>query len=376
MKMLFSALIVAAIVAPVWGADEKWLEQAVFTKRLNDDKSAAEPTEAFGPADTVHLSLELKGRPKKGVVRAKFLFRDEIINEAKVDLSKESLPDDPGVNVFVAFSLKPKEPFPVSAQYRVETMLDTIPLGTFRFRVDPPADAIASRIEKTVLVKEMPEDLAEAGDAAAFASDDVVILAGVADLGKLSWLQAEWFINGRRTDEATQTLAYEENKQASVFHFKHRPEGGWKPGRHEVALLLNGKEVARKLFSVRAAADVTAPEAGKTMPVLRKATLHRDNGHGRAAEPVDAFTRQDRILHFVCDLENAVAGASGQITWSIIEADGGLKDIVMARAPLTARIANRLAGRFTAARELPKGKYRVEITVQNRELASREFEVR
>jgi hypothetical protein len=53
-----------------------------------------------------------------------------------------------------------------------------------------------------------------------------------------------------------------------------------------------------------------------------------------------------------------------------------LKDIVMARAPLSARTANRLAGRFTASRNLPKGRYKVEITFEKKTLASREFEVK
>ena len=69
-------------------------------------------------------------------------------------------------------------------------------------------------------------------------------------------------------------------------------------------------------------------------------------------------------------------GATGEITWTLLEADGGLKDIVMARAPLSTRTANRFAGRFNASRELPKGRYRVEITCGKKPLASREFEVK
>jgi hypothetical protein len=360
----------------VFGADSRLLAKATFARALNADKSPAEVAEGFAPEDVVHLSLELKERPTRGVVTAKFFFRDELINEGRVDLAGRGTPDGAGGPIHVAFSLKPKEPFPVSEQYRVEAMLDETPLGTFRFRIDPPADATPSRVERVVLVKEIPEKIADAGDVVSLAPDEPAILAGVIDAGRLSWLQAEWFINGKRDDGTTQTLAYDENREDANFHFRYLPKGGWKPGRHEAVLLLNGREIARKGFSVRAPIDLNAAEAAMPAPALKSATLHRDDGSGRAGEAVEFFLRGDRILHFICDLENIVTGATGEITWSLVEAEGGLKDIVMARAPLSARTANRLAGRFTASRELPKGRYKVEITSGKKSLASREFEVR
>ncbi|MGI8602882.1 MAG: hypothetical protein ACR2OZ_07760 [Verrucomicrobiales bacterium] len=376
MRQAVFALVTLVGLFPVSAADNEWLANASFCQKLNEDKSPAVPTDGFGTGDTVRLSLELKQHPKKGLVTARFYFRDEVINEARVDLEKQAPPVDANAKLFIAFSLKPKDPFPVSDQYRVEAMLDNHPLGTFRFRIEPPEGATRTELKKVVLVKSMPEDLADAEDESAFGGEDAAILAGIADVGKLSWLQAEWFVNGRRDEAATQTQSSSENKTGAVFQFKHRPAGGWKPGRHEVALVLDGKEVARKQFSVRAPADAGEAEAAMAVPVLKAATLHRDDGAGRAGDAVDSFSPADRVLHFVCDLENTVKGAAGEITWTIVEAEGGLRDIVMARAPLSTRIANRLAGRFTASRTLPKGRYRVEVTCLKKPLARRDFEVK
>ena len=312
--------------------------------------------------------------PKKGRVVARFYFRDDLINEAKVDLASapsESDDDD----LFVGFTLKPKEAFPVSDQYRVEASLDDKPVGVFSYRIDPPEGAIAARLDHVALVRKLPADSTDGRDVSVFAFDESVVLAGVADVGKQGWLQAEWYLNGRCDNSATQVLTYQDNRKESSFRFTYRPDSGWKAGRHEVVLLINGREAARKVFSVRMPGEAGSPaDAGAVL--VKRAALHRDNGHGRPADPViDAFTTNDRILHFVCDLENLITGANGQITWTLVRADGGLKDIVMARAPLSATATNHLAGKFTASRELPKGRYNVEITSQGKKLVSKDFEV-
>ena len=168
----------------LFGADGRLLSKAAFAKSLNADKSPAETAEGFAPEDVVHLSLELKERPARGVVSAKFYFRDELINEGRVDLARRRSSDAAEGPVHVAFSLKPKEPLPVSEQYRVEAMLDDSPMGTFRFRVDPPADAAPSRVERVVLAKEIPDQFADADDAVSFAPDETAILAGLIDAGR------------------------------------------------------------------------------------------------------------------------------------------------------------------------------------------------
>lgn len=359
--------VLGGLAAGLLQAEDSPLAQAVFTRELRADGSPGDITTLFAPTEAVHLSLEFKKRPAGGIVSARFFFREEVINEASVDLGRQVL-EEGDEGLYVSFTLKPKEPFPVGELYRVETRLDEQPLGVHRFEVAAPRDAIGSRVVRSVLSTGPVEDLTRARDVATLAPADTAVLSGTGDFGRQSWLQAEWRVAGEVDEDASRILSFEENKPGTPFEFQFRPEGGWPEGDHEVGLFLNGREVARKKFAVKAA---VSPEA----PVLRSA-LHRDDGEGRPGPEVEGFSVEDRILHFVCELREGMAPAEGEITWRIVEAEGGLSDVEMGRAPLRVREAERLAGRFTAARELPRGKYRVTITSGGKVLAEQEFSIR
>ena len=349
------------------------VQTATFARGLNDDQSPTGPAEAYQGSDSVHLSLELRGHPTKGTIRARFLLRNAVISEASVDLAKDAASAPAEGNTFVGFSLKPKGRLPVSDNYRCEATIDGKPLGTYTFRVRPPDGAAAARAEKIVLARQRPTDFSTAQDETTFAEDDAVVLCGQADVGELSWLQAEWLTDGAVDPAATRTIGFNENREDAPFAFEYRPENGWKPGKHEAVLILNGTEVARKPFTVR----MWDPKAaGPPVFTLRKIELRRDDGNGKPGETVEAFSKRDKVLHVVCDLEKPLADIAGKIVWRIVSAEGGYTDVVMAEAPIAAHHSDRLAGRFTANRELPSGRYKVEIVVGEKAQASQEFEVR
>ena len=104
----------------------------------------------------INVSLQFAGHPKKGKVVARFYFRDDLINEAKVDLAAAPAESDDD-DLFVGFTpLKPKTS--VSDQYRVEASLDDKTVGVFptgsnrrRARLQPsrprgPGQKIAGRL--------------------------------------------------------------------------------------------------------------------------------------------------------------------------------------------------------------------------------------
>ncbi len=355
-------------------AEPQVVERAVFAKSLKDDRSAAEETASFRPGDTVNLSIELKGRPK-GTLAARFFFREEMISQTKVDLAAETAGEPEGARAHVAFSLKPREPFPVGDLYHVVVLRDGQEEGRYLFRIDPPEGAIPSKLEKVALTKAKAEDWAAAVDEVAVAADDTVWIGGSGDFGTGSWLEATWITNGEPVKGGVQSLTWSENKKAAKYEFQRRPEGGWKAGRHEVVLRLDGAEVARKLFSVRAATGTPGAAAVGAPPVLRKAALHRDEKGSPGGETA-SFSPSDRIFHFVCDLEATVPSAAGEVVWTLVTAEGGLKNVAMARSPFSVKSANRLTGRFVAARELPAGSYRVEMTLGGRVFATRDFQVK
>src|SRR5205085_1738284 len=102
----------------------------------------------FAPSETVCLSLKFKGRPSKGSVGVKFYLADHLITEARVDLStvNSGVVFSIGQSTFAGFTLKPTKPFPVSDKYRADATFDGQPIGSYKFKVVPPADAIASKI--------------------------------------------------------------------------------------------------------------------------------------------------------------------------------------------------------------------------------------
>ena len=124
------------------------LEEAVFAKALTKDNEPEKPSNDFAPSETICLSLKLKGRPKTGIVMAKFYFEDELISDAKVDVStvNSGVLFSVGESTFVGFSLKHPKAFPVGSKYRAETFFNDKPLGTYKFSIVPAGADASSKI--------------------------------------------------------------------------------------------------------------------------------------------------------------------------------------------------------------------------------------
>ena len=225
--------------------------EAVFAKGLTENQAPDKPCVDYAPAETICLSLRFRDRPKKGIVSAKFYMEDHLIDETKADLAtlNGGVVFSIGESTYVGFSLKPNNPFPINAKYRVETFFDGNPIGTYPFKVVPPTDAIPSKITETALAKNVDESSAPVGPTTEFASDQKVWIAMRGDIGSGTGIEVNWYVNGQLDPAGTKSLTAKKNIPDTRFYFSYIPAGGWKPGKNEAVVTMNGNEAGRYSFT-------------------------------------------------------------------------------------------------------------------------------
>lgn len=352
-------------------AAEGDLKRATYCHGFGEHNEPKDTTDFFNQDETVFLSVELKGRPKSGVVLAKFMFRDDLIAEAKVDVAtvNKGVIFSFGEDTFVSFDLKPKQPLPVGACYRAEVTIDDKPLGQFPFRIAAPKDAIPSKFLSGTLAKGADEQRKAVDETHDFAGTDKVFLVGTGNLGLASWLEATWKVNGKVDDAGTRSFTMEENKENVPFTFSFIPAGGWPAGTHEVSLQLDGQEVAHEKFTVK----VGAPMAGATKLDIVSAQLFQDDGKGEAGKEVQAFTTNDNELHARWNLKTEALVKGVQFAWVLVE---GEKEQVLVTADVEAGVNDQITTSLSAKKGLPVGKYRIDLVQDGKVLDSKPFEVK
>jgi hypothetical protein len=372
--LFVAGVINLALAAAAFGAEDSPLKRATFCHGLEENQSPKGEAKSFTETETVYLSVELKGRPKAGVVSAKFMFRDSLIAEGKVDVAtaNKGVLFSLGQSTFAGFNLTHASPLPVGDCYAAVVSFDGKALGTFPFRIAPPKEAIPSKIKSVTLARSVDKNRKPVDETREFSPQDDVILAGVGDLGLSSWIEATWTVGGKVDDAGTRSLTMQENKADVPFTFTFHPAGDWPAGIHEVALQLDGKEVAREKFTVKAGAAMAA--AGSKLEVT-SCHLLRDDGNGEAGKEVEAFETSDIILHARWKLKARAQAKDIQFVWILVEA-AGEKNQTIATADLNAGLNDSLTTTLTTKKGLPAGKYRVELMQDGRLLDSKAFEVK
>ena len=239
------------VVQPTTAAAGLEILEATFAHGLGEQMQPIDPGSEFSPSDSVNLSLRIKGRPKEGVITARFFWYDAPITEASVDLAdaNSGLLFSFGEDTYVGFSLTPSEPFPLSDQYSAQVFFNDQPVGVYSFSIVPPADAIPSTVSAVTLAQGATDNYDPITPTTTFSSDMEVFLVGEGDLGIATWLQADLYINGEPFEEGTRSLTLEENIPGAGFVFSFLPEGGWPEGEHFVVLTMNDREVGRYTFT-------------------------------------------------------------------------------------------------------------------------------
>jgi len=225
---------------------------AVFAQGLNEDMQPENPGADFSPDETVYLSVKIKGRPKKGVVSAQFYWRDNAIATADVDLSdiNSGVLFSVGEDTYAGYTLTHEQNFPISDHYHVTVLVNDQAVGDYTFHVIPPADAIPTQISNVTLARGTDADYNPVDPTTTFAPDDTVYLVGRGDLGLDTWLQADWYVDGKLDDAGTRSLTLQENASDTGFAFSYLPANGWPVGEHSVVLTMNDEEVGRYAFTV------------------------------------------------------------------------------------------------------------------------------
>lgn len=235
--------------------DEVNVVEAVFAKKLSENMEPEEkaPGNAFTPEETIALSLKLAGRPKKGIVEATYFWGEDKIDSAKIDLSdiNGGVVISVGENTFLGFTLAPSKPWPISKKYRIDVTLNDKPLDTYSYKVVAEDGAPAANVNEAVLAGGADESFKAIDVATEFKPDKEIYLVGNADFSKGSWLRSEWYVDGKLDAAGTTLLGpVEEDKESTGFSMYYLPKGGWPMGDHEVALIMNDKEIERYRFTI------------------------------------------------------------------------------------------------------------------------------
>ncbi|NOX60572.1 MAG: hypothetical protein GXP42_01275 [Chloroflexi bacterium] len=120
--------------------------EATFAHGFDDEMGPIDPGNEFKPDETIYLSIKLKGNPKEGVVSARFMYGDQEIAEASVDIAEaraeQGLIFAIGGDTQVGFTLTPDEAFPPGDEYVAKVYLNGKPAGTYAFKVVGEAAAL------------------------------------------------------------------------------------------------------------------------------------------------------------------------------------------------------------------------------------------
>lgn len=243
-------LVSLSIPAAVFAGVE--VVSATYARGMTESYQPVDPTVSFLRGETIYLCLEFRGQSLKGVISARFMFGDDEIAMARTDFSgTENADPSSDLNTTVGFTLRQVEKFPVGTGYRADVFHDGAYLGSWFFRIDPPAGSLPSFVRSAALTRAIDDDFQPTERTTLFAPADTVYITGVGDTGLDSWLQAEWIVSGVLDEEGTRNLTMLEDSADNGFTFYYCPEGGWPLGEHAVILKLNGQVVCRLPFSVR-----------------------------------------------------------------------------------------------------------------------------
>lgn len=235
--------------------DKVEIVEATFAGGIDEKEGEAiDPRSEFAQGEDIYLLIKFKGRPREGIIKTVYYFRDNKITETSVDLSdiNEGMIFSFGQFTFAYFKLTLEGVSPIGEGYRAEVFCDEELLDTYEFSLLSPEGAIESVVNpvSVSLSKNVDANFNPVTPSNNFFANETVYLVGRGDLGTGSWIEANWYVLGEFDKAGTKFLTAKENTQNSGFAFHYLPEGGWPTGEHYVALIMNGKEIIRYTFTV------------------------------------------------------------------------------------------------------------------------------
>lgn len=248
---LLSSLVLTACA----GGAQQGIEiaEVVFAKQLSENYEPVNPTTTFYPDETVYVSVQVPGRPDEGVLGARFLYNGQLIADTSVDFAdvNSDLLFSVGQDTLAGFTLTHDDPLYISPLYSVELFVDGVSVGAHPFTVIPPADAIPTVVEGVIFAAGITDAIEPVDAKDVFAPSEAVHLIGRGDFGRLSFLQADWYVSGEeQIEDCTAGVQVEENLPDDRFYFSCELESGWPAGTHSVVLTIDDEIVTEEFFSV------------------------------------------------------------------------------------------------------------------------------
>ena len=243
----------AETVQATGGIDGVEIAEVVFAKSLSENMEPVDTTATYDPSEQVNVSVRINGRPKEGVLSAKFMYLDSLIAETSNDLAlvNSEVIFSVGENTFAGFYLTHEEPLYISPNYRVDIFINDKPAGEYTYSVIPPTDAIKTVVSRTELAKGVTDLIDPVEPTTVFAPVDSVYFIGNGDFGRLSWLQTDWIVEGDQlVEDCSQLIMVDKNLPQDRFYFICTIEGGWPTGTHKVILTVDDVVITEVTFTV------------------------------------------------------------------------------------------------------------------------------
>ncbi len=254
-KTLLFAAFAVILLSACSGASQQGIEIAdvVFAKDLSDSYQPIDPTTTFYPEEPVNVSIQVPGRPKEGMLDARFLYMDQLIAETSVDFADVNgdLLFSVGENTFAGFTLTHDDPLYISPLYSVELLVDGNSAGTYQYSVIPPTDAIPTVVRETVFATGVTDTIDPVDPKEVFSPSDTVHYIGAGDFGRMSYIQADWYLNGEELiGDCSAGVPVDQNLPDDRFYFSCALDNGWTPGTHKVVLTIDDEVAKEEFFTV------------------------------------------------------------------------------------------------------------------------------
>jgi hypothetical protein len=236
------------------GSDKIDIAEVVFTKNLDKKLEPVDATTEFTPTEPIRVSIRINGHPNKGILGGKFFFKDKLIADISIDLSKGNSGQFfyVGDNTYTGFYFPHTDPLYISPNYHLDLIINGTAAGNYPYSIIPPADSIKTMIKRTEFAKGLTALMDPIEQTTIFAPSDNVFFIGNGDFGKYSWLQADWIIGENQlVPGCSKVFILEKDLIQDRFYFSCSIKDGWPVGTHMVRLTVDDVIVTDATFTIQ-----------------------------------------------------------------------------------------------------------------------------
>lgn len=210
-------------------------------------------TEFRADETTVWARITIRGRPRAGTITIRWMWRELQLATADVALADVNggVLFSFGQDTYIKSYLTTRQLY-IGDGHRLVLVQDGVELGSYPFRVVPPAGARPSSFSAGALYRSFDEQTGPSDPTTTFAPSEAIVIAGQVALGNRSWFDARFTVNGAVDNTLTmEAIGPADGGDVRNFHFRRAPPAaGWPPGAHRVELILDDRTVATYDFTV------------------------------------------------------------------------------------------------------------------------------